>query len=370
MNSYMHTEKGINRNELSLWSEFGDYFQKNVVLLAGLYLAMTAVWGSWLVKDTVTFDAEGLYSLDSARSWYHQWFVLGRWMLVVLKKLLGVYAINPYFSNAVVFTLFPLSAFLWLFFMEKWNRESSPVSRIAFLLLYIAHPVWAYQFSYRMHMEVLTIAMTAMPLGMYFITEWLENNSRTACAAAYFILLCCFGCSAAFMFVYAAAGCIWFFIYLNRDYSKNNRKLLKIAAKTMGFTIILYASWRLISQLTGYNKNTPYVADQYRWGKDSFSICINRIINYIDRTMFGNERGFNALYGIVTILFIVLLFSELLRKKNNAVLRLVLGLAICSIPYALEFITAGSIVYRSLFSFPLSCAFMGAYNIKAIASFD
>lgn len=346
-----------------------EFFQNHMLLLITVYIIAFGIWGSWISKDIVTFDEEGLFSTDGQAAWYGQWFALGRWFFVYLKKLMNVYAINTYYSKAIFLIGFPLVSLLWLFCLEQWGGKQNKLSEIVFCLIFISHPIWATQFSYRIQIEVMTITMIALAAGVYLLVRWLETGNLFLCFGSLIIITCCFGSYQAHMFFYADAIAIWLFLdsmcNKNIDFNKLRGRFLRLSI----FTIAAFVLWRIIAIKTGYQTNLPYLAEQFRWGKDPAGKCIASILTSLKNSMFGNGNVYNSIYGIVTILFAGHLICQIFKNGSKAIWSFLTGMMIIFIPYLLEFVTASGVVIRSRHAFVFSCAFMAAHDIKWLFSF-
>lgn len=299
------------------------YVKRNWRLVIGLYLVAFAVYGTWLVKDIVTFDAEALYNPQFAVEWYEQWYQLGRWMLVLLKNVLGVSVINPYFSNMVLFIGFPASIILWMFVIESWCGKKSLILRLTFALIYLSHPIWALMFSYRMHMEVLVIAMCMLPVGMALFVEWIEKRSALSGMLAFFIVVCCFGSFQSFMFMFADACAMYVFLRLNRIEEKTTCFLWRILIRIVAFSVIAFMCWYAISRVAcamkGLPYGDPYLSDQFLWGTRPAMDNIRTIVKDIRESMFGNGREYSAIYGVMSSVFLVQCIIDVAKKKDACI---------------------------------------------------
>ncbi len=105
---------------------FKEFCRENTNYILATFLATIAIYGAWAFQYFISFDAEGMY-LDTSRiainSWYMQWIGLGRWAFVVLKKALGILAINPFFSIGIFLIFFPMSTILWNYLFESWGLK-------------------------------------------------------------------------------------------------------------------------------------------------------------------------------------------------------------------------------------------------------
>ena len=87
---------------------FLDFCKENIGYIIMVFFSTIAIYGAWAFQYFITFDAEGLYlntSRINVNIWYMQWIELGRWAFIVLKKILGVVSINPFFFNGDIYVI-------------------------------------------------------------------------------------------------------------------------------------------------------------------------------------------------------------------------------------------------------------------------
>lgn len=362
-------KEDLSRN---LLTEFGDYCKEHILYIFILAVITAAVYGMWCCQDLITFDAEGFYNTANAHQWYEQWIKIGRWGFYFLKKILGVYLINPYFSVTVFLICFPLSSLLWSFACHIWNgRRSNPASVLIFGVIYLTHPIWALQFSYRNQMEVCSICLVVLPIGMLLLTEWFEKRKILLLILSFLIITYCFGCYQAFMLLYAEAVGIYFFYQMlnpGMQAASARRVFWMRFLKTAVFTAASYAAYSLISSFVrfthGLADDNTYLDRQFLWTTTPFTKCIANIASFLKKSFFGDGTVYSVLYMAVVLVFAVWMVSVWFRRKPYRVLSLLIGLYLIFCPFILEFATADNIVSRSQFSFVLALAFFGMLDCE------
>ncbi len=355
-----------------------EYLREKKLAIVITYFIAIAMFGVWLCQDFVSFDAEGLYSMANGMKWYQQWIALDRWAFVALKKLLGVGAINPFFSATMALTFFPASAVLWNYLIYLWNdkKEIFRYQSILFSLLYLTHPVWAFQFAYRNQMEVCTLVMAVLPFALIFFTQWLEQGGFGYFLIAAAGVVVAFSSYQSFLFVYGEAVVIYYMLYIYRSKMVESKKLLKSSVRTIGFTIVAFAGYVISSKLMCMvfhldgAAQKSYLSDQFLWLTEAPQVCIRNIVEYMKISCLGSNGVFTCNFIVITILFLICALPHVVGKKGGRIWGLLCMLGVVVIPFLLEIVTAGNVVLRSQFAFVLALAFMALYawgNIYQIA---
>ena len=355
-----NTEKGKIEQEYLL-SQFIDFFQNSKTYIGILYLLFFAVYGSWAYTYFVSFDAEGQYRLSDANRWYTSWIYLGRWGFYYLKRLLNVELSNPYYSIAVFLICFPLSAVIWSFVLQQWLKIQKQVLFFVFSIVYLTQPIWALQFAYRNQIEACSIVMCFLPVGMVLFSTWQEKPKLLYLICSIFFVTYSFGSYQSFLFVYGAA----FLLYLLALFLQNLtlKQIWKKFCFGVLFTIICFGLYVLITKILVYVLKIPdtygsYLSDQFRWGKEPFSTCILRVKNYLKNGLYGNGVEFTGWYGFLFLLSILCLCGKANISMVHKFFCLILLGGMLIIPFALDIVTAGTIVSRSRFAYVFVLAVM------------
>ena len=355
-------------------SSFLEFCSRRLLFVFTLFAVTAAVYGIWCSHDFISFDAEFIYNNSSAFSLYSAWIQMGRWGFYYFKKFLGLYLVNPYFSITMFLFCFPLSVLFWSFLFYIWNgRKLHTSSMVVFGVLYLTHPIWALQFAYRNQMDVCCIVMVLLPVGMYYLSVWLNENRLLYGILAFLFITFSFGCYQSFIFLYAEAVGIYFFFLiqnLSSEYPAKKRTFWLQVLKTLCFTAASYAAYSLISLFVQIRHGIPhgvsYLNDQFKWFSSPFSECVHNIASYLKMSFFGDGTAYSALYAVEVFIFIAYLVFIIVRKKSPAILSVLIGIFIILCPFALEFATAGTVVSRSQFSFVLTLAFLGMMEAEWI----
>ena len=368
------------------WKHFQDYLQARKLSVLFLYIISFAVYGIWASHDVISFDAEGFYSVQNAGKWYYQWFQLNRWALVYLKRVLSATFINPYLSIALLLILFPMSAVLWSFIFWKWNGEQDHTGDLlVFGIIYLLCPIFAFQFSYRNQMDVISIMMVIMPLAMSFVINWIQHGGCFSFFCALFLLVLLFGSYQAFMIVTAQSCAIYLYLISSQEKKGDSEQYRKTFLKMLFLVFLSYLVNSLVSRelryFNGVFENSDYLSHQFYWGKRPILENVIQIGKYVRNLIFhdpeaGTQSAMHShvwmLYGLEIVVALMHSIIALIRKRaygKKIAFNNLMCFCIFISPFLLELATAGNIVIRSLFSYPLTLAFMAVVELNWMRAF-
>ncbi len=364
--------------------DFLWYCRKRRDYICLVYGLTAVVYGLWMMQYFVTFDAEGFYTAEYGAGWYNQWLILGRWFLVALKKAMGVSLINPFFSVTVFFVCFPLSAVLWGYLFTCWIQpEGKGVTdrivdgkvirgkvskgQIVFDLLYLTHPVWAYQYAYRNQMEVISIVMVLLPVSILLTTRWIRYNQILPGILGMIGVVCCFGSYQAFVVVYISALMIFLFLQVLCDQVTHRgfwQQVLKICIVSILAYICYSKASDLICALMGLDRAgySNYLLGQIRWGTDPLGENLQKCGAFLKMIFFGDSNTYSCIYGVEFIAGIVLLVLYNFRKTEfwKRIWLPILFIGIFLSAQFIDLLTVGEAVIRQEFAYVLTLAFVGA----------
>ncbi len=340
----------------------------NIFPVICTYLFVVIFYGSWAFTDIVTFDAEGFYSLTNGIKWYQQWISIGRWGFVFLKNILGVVEINPFFSISVFLIFFPISVLLWNYILEEWSGKSSKLASALFIGIYVTHPVWALQFAYRNQIEVATLTMVILPVGVYCFAKWIESKKLLYMLWGYFIVTFCTGCYFPFFILFMQAALLYFFFYLEKAIS-NDMPVLdywKDVIRAFIFSIIVLVSWILLSKIivlaVGMDIYVGFYEMKFYWGTRAFLDNVRTIWDVLLSRMIGNKI-YTAIYGIVSLFFVAWNVLLIIHERNYRFTRFLLMLLIEICPVIMHIVSGGEVVDRSSFAFVLCVASLAWFDL-------
>ena len=361
-----------NKPGRSCAEELLAYVQEHRTAVLFVWIWTILIYGAWLAQNLVTFDAEAFFDPADGQRWYDQWYTLGRWSMVLFKDIFHVRLINPYFQITLFGLFFPASVILWWFCFYRWNRNREfRFGLFLFSAIYISHPIWATQFSYRNQMESITFLMCLMPIALLLLTDRTPKGRISRLILSAVLTVICFGGYQSFLFMYGEGVILYLLFRLYNDYSENDRNdFWKEVLFLSAFTVVCFAAYSVISRLLcarqGLTYGTDYLYSQFHWGSYPAAENIRVIVKYLYRSLASDGAIFNRLGMIELLAGAVLICFHFRGRPRVGILGFLLYAASWATPFLLLFVTASAPVYRSQFSFVLVLAFWGAVELGAL----
>lgn len=362
--------------------DFLSYCKKRKGYICLVFGLTFVVYGLWLMQYFITFDAEGFYTAEYGAPWYQQWMTLGRWFLVFLKKVLGVTLINPFFSVSIFLICFPLSCILWGYLFTYWTQSEKDTSntkvfkgQIVFDIIYLTHPIWAFQYAYRNQMEVVTIVMVILPVSVFLTTVWIKQKNILCGICGFVGVVCSFAGYQAFVVVYLSAFVIFLFLQVLCEQVSHKEFWIQ-ALKISVFSILAYLCYSkscdLLCEISHLDRGgySRYLLDQIRWGVDPFAENLKKCQEYLIMILWGDSNTYSCLYAVELILGFLLLIVYNFRKKElwRRIWLVILFAGIFLSSQVIDLVTVGNAVIRQEFAYVLTLAFIGVVEWNLLYS--
>lgn len=319
------------------------------------------------------------------------WLTIGRYGLVLLKRLLGL-GTHSAFKSGLLFLLFfiagtELLGFFFYYFSGK--KEKYPYG--VFLFLYGTSNIWSYQVYFSLQQAEIALAMLLLIISAFlsvracFLFRGRGNLLRLVASAV--LLVVGLGAYQA-LAAYYIAVCIGMFLLLmeNETFADNairlednleaehkrNRKWAAGIAELIFHFGISYLIYDWIAD-TWFMAAGEYMGDQMGWGRLSVLECIKNVLRTAKNLLLGiGPRNF-SFYAIGILLALALLLLRWRQKRyrtRQGLLLYALALAgLIASPLLMTAYMGEMLVARSQFALPVAAAFLGMYTLGGFAEF-
>lgn len=353
----------------SLAADFYEYCRERTPSVILLAVVTLAVWGVWSTHDIMTFDAEGFYLGDGIDGWLKGWIGVGRWGFVLLKRILRVRVINPYFSMAIFLVAFPFSAVVWSFFIcrAQGNRKNIKADILIFGLIYLTHPIWIYQYIFRNQIEVFSIALLILAFAMVFFAEWMNTGQILPMIFSFAGVTFVFGCYQGLTLLFGEAVIVYFFLLLPSigEREKGMRVFWIRLIRGFIFAVAAYALasvFTLISRkITKTGNANKYMTQGIRWGKDSVAECLRDIFVFVKEAVLGNRSIFTPIFAVLILLLILWMIRQVIKHGKTYILMFPIALFMVLFCFILDFMAGTQVIMRTQFLIAFCIAFLADF---------
>ena len=353
----------------SLAADFYEYCRERTPSVILLAVVTLAVWGVWSTHDIMTFDAEGFYLGDGIDGWLKGWIGVGRWGFVLLKRILRVRVINPYFSMTIFLVAFPFSAVVWSFFIcrAQGNRKNIKADILIFGLIYLTHPIWIYQYIFRNQIEVFSIALLILAFAMVFFAEWMNTGQILPLIFSFAGVTFVFGCYQGLTLLFGEAVIVYFFLLLPSigEREKGMRVFWIRLIRGFIFAVAAYALasvFTLISRkITKTGNANKYMTQGIRWGKDSVAECLRDIFVFVKEAVLGNRSIFTPIFAVLILLLILWMIRQVIKHGKTYILMFPIALFMVLFCFILDFMAGTQVIMRTQFLIAFCIAFLADF---------
>lgn len=353
--------------------DFIEYLKNNKFYFLIVFIIFIAIYGIWIFNDFVTTDAEPMYTAQGAADIYNSWIALGRWALVFLKKILGVWIINPFFALTIFIIGFPISSMMWNHIFQKWldMDEEKYSGRIIFDLIYLTCPIWGYQFSFRNQIEGIVLFLVILPISVFLLSKWLDGGSIAYAVIAMFGIVFSFSGYQAFLIMYAEAVIIYFFCNIIKGKIKRKQfyiRLFKVIIYTVAAYILYQLSIKIVAEFLNVSREgySGYLLSQIPWFSENISDCIQKTVDTLKEIFFGGSNAYTVAYFTELVMAIVLFIIYCIKKGNMKIWTGIITFLLFVFPLSLSILTAGSAVLRQQFAYVMALAAIGGFEFTIL----
>lgn len=369
-----------------------DYVERHFRLIVASVAAAVICYGFLVFSGNIRIDTEELLNNPGSSV---GWMNIGRFGLVLLKRLLGLSVHHVWYSGVLFFVFFLLGANLLTFALYHFSGRNEVYPYWVFLLLYGTSNIWCFQIYFSLQQAEIALAMlllaaaAMLSVRMCFLTSW-EGRGRAwnvlrAVLSGGFLFLGLGAYQA--LAVYYVAVCLMLFLVMITAKSGSDecdgtavrwRESGKLLPSVLGLILhfvlvyILYTVYVNVFMTT-----SDYMDGQMGWGRLPAAECVKNVLRTAKNLLFANgPRNFSFLpCGVVIVIFLAYVVC---RRKCAAcpdwtkerVVFFLLGLfGILASPFLMTAYMGEMLVTRSQFALPVAAAFLGMYGIGGIREY-
>lgn len=292
--------------------KFHEYCRENKVSIVIASAFLMIAYGIKLFQIVFSHDTEAIISVPE--SLYNSWMTMGRYGLIFLKKILGIYTFNPYLASVLMFLAMVGIVILWgyLFFALEENPGRYSKASWIFPVIFLTTPMMAEQISFLL--QAFEVCLAVLILGIVLLMIWHGILTKKYLWYLPAILLSALIFSVyqtiVPLFISGTAAC---FLVCYRKKSGSWWPVILQLIGNFGAGLLVYEiANKIIMKVLGIT-TTAYISDQLMWGTISASECVRNIWNHICQAVTGQGFYYSLSFGIAVVLAILLLIYR--RKK-------------------------------------------------------
>lgn len=348
-------------------------------------------FGALACSENIRIDTEELINNPGTSL---GWLTIGRFGLVLLKKLLGLTVHSAWKSGILFLLFFVAGANLLAFLMYHFSGKKDGYSYASFLFLYLTSNIWCFQVYFSLQQAEVAFAMLLLIFSAYLMMSVCFGQKRKGkydwikILVAVVLLVIAFGTYQALAAFYIAICAVLFLMYLEglssetkqqeQDQNRNIWIGIVVLVIQFGVSYLIYH----ITANTWFMATGEYMGDQMGWGRYTVWDCIKNVLRTAKNVLAGYGPRNYSFYTIGVLLVSVLVLAELrvrvshgkqgegAYKKGDTTGRFVLWILalilLLASPFLMTLYMGEMLVTRSQFALPVVAAFLAMYGMGKV----
>ena len=294
------------------WFDFAE-FVKSHPILAGITAAFLAlVYAGQAFSNYFYIDKEQLVNNPGS---FYNWNEIGRFGLILVKKLLNLSWYNPYLGGILLLVTLWLSAMAagYLFYsVDKWFGA---VPLGIFILLFLIYPTYVDQFLFQYQAFEVMLAVLFLLVSDWYLVRAVREQDNVAFAASVPLVVVAYGI---YQNMASIQMCLYLGIFLLMVYEqKADKKIVRaLIVRDMLHFVITLAGYAAIAVFF-WKAEGNYLGEQVGWGRGILA-TLRSIFYYFGMLVVSDGVYYTRAYVVCCLTGIAALFFLVKRLGKNA----------------------------------------------------
>lgn len=340
--------------------KFTAFIKNNKILCILFPIVASIVYAPLVFMNTYYPDVEHVANPTNP---LYNWKDIGRYGLVLLKRITPLYHYN-YLSEAITFFIaFAVLSLLFAYFLCNLNSKIRPVFGFLGSCLFLIYPTYTDQFVFQFQCFEVVVSIILIILSGILLTDFFRNNHYASLTIATLITIFSFGIYQSTMNLCIAMYCGMLLLLL---FEEKGKILIKGAISCNAVLCISLIAYKLISG--ALSTGNSYITDKIAWKSQPIMTCIGNVKHYVKVVLFGQKYMYTVSLLLVLILSFVSLLIFCIKAKKRIPLFIFAYLLLSISPFIMAIIQGSEAIPRTQLSLPLAIAFLFAFSYLALNS--
>lgn len=322
------------------WSEFADFIKSHLMLAVGIAGFLGLIYGQQAFSNYFYIDKEVLVNIPGS---FYNWNEIGRFGLILMKKLLGMSWYNPYLAGVMLLiTLWMAAMAAGYLFYSIESRLTSP-SLCVFMLLFLVYPTYVEQFLFQFQAFEVVLAIVLLLVSDWYLVLALREQNRLAFLVSVPLVVISFGI---YQSMVPLQLCLYLGIFLMLVYTGKGEK--KTVFSAIGYSIlhflIAFGIYELLTKLFFGGGN--YLNNQIIWKTGDYRTALMNILYYIDKVVEMKDVCYTLTYNLCWAIGLAALLVLFIRYRWKTFWYGLGLLGVVLSPFLLTFVTGNLQYYR------------------------
>lgn len=294
------------------WFDFAE-FVKSHPILAGITAAFLAlVYAGQAFSNYFYIDKEQLVNNPGS---FYNWNEIGRFGLILVKKLLNLSWYNPYLGGILLLVTLWLSAMAAVYLFYSVDKWFGAVPLGIFILLFLIYPTYVDQFLFQYQAFEVMLAVLFLLVSDWYLVRAVREQDNVAFAASVPLVVVAYGI---YQNMASIQMCLYLGIFLLMVYEqKADKKIVRaLIVRDMLHFVITLAGYAAIAVFF-WKAEGNYLGEQVGWGRGILA-TLRSIFYYFGMLVVSDGVYYTRAYVVCCLTGIAALFFLVKRLGKNA----------------------------------------------------
>lgn len=297
---------------------------KKYLVLFELMLVLF-LFGIRMLKLTVSIDTDSFINSPNTTL---NWLMIGRWGLVLSKKVFGTMWYNLYIASVMGYICIVGYLLLGCYLFHYVSDGKKKYNYYLFSVLFLSHPVFVFQWFFKLQVFEVSFSMLLLVIAELMLFRWLKEGRMIEGILAVIPLVWSFGSYQSNVLMFIAMTIVCFLIWGRGDF----KEALLDCGKMIGIFGAAFVINQVITSL--FFSDSDYLSSYLMWGKIPVRACLENIKNHVGDVLLG-RKIFSLAYAILLVGILAMFLLELRSMSLRRFFDYVAYGVLVIIPFAL-----------------------------------
>lgn len=343
------------------WMGFADFVKSHLLLAVGIAVFLGLIYGGQAFSNYFYIDKEQLVNKPE---YFYNWGEIGRFGLILVKKLLGMSWYNPYLAGAMLLiTLWVAAMAAGYLFYAMESRLTAP-SLCIFMLLFLVYPTYVEQFLFQFQAFEVVLAIVFLLVSDWYLVLSIREKNGLAFLVSIPPVVISFGI---YQSMVPLQLCLYLGIFLMLVYAGNEEK--KIISSAIGYSVlhfvVTFGIYEIMVKLFFGGSN--YLSGQIVWKTGDYRAAFLYILRYIGTVVEMEEVFYPLTYNLCWVIGLAALLFLFIRYRRKSFWYGLGLLGVVFSPFFLTFVMGIGQPHRTQLVLPLANGVLWLFGIHVIS---
>lgn len=281
--------------------------ERKFLVLFELVLVMF-FFGIRMLKLTASIDTDSFINTPKTTL---NWLLIGRWGLVLTKKLFGTMWFNLYIASFLGYICIVGYLLLGCYLFHYICDGKRKYNYYLFSLLFLTHPVFVFQWFFKLQAFEVSFSMLLIIIAELMIFRFLKEDRKIEGVLAIIPLVWSFGSYQSNILMFVAVTIVGFLI-LDRG---NLKEAIIDCIKMIGIFLAAFVVNQGIT--SAFFSDSDYLTSYIMWGKIPVRECMKNIKHHVGDVLFGRKIFTFAYAALLSGVFLKFLLEIRTMTKRR-----------------------------------------------------